>query len=55
MEQQSVEEYETEYYEWMAEIAKDCSCCPYCSDFPCAGVQAGGTCDQDKCTCEDPF
>jgi hypothetical protein len=49
------EEYESEYYEWMNEIAKDCNCCPHCSDFPCAGVQAGGLCDNVPCTCDYPW
>lgn len=38
----SSEEYETEYYEWMEDMAEHCSCCPQCSDCPCDGVLAGG-------------
>jgi hypothetical protein len=50
---QTEEEHETEYHDWMADIAKDCKCCPICSDYPCGGVQAGGICDQAECTCDD--
>lgn len=34
---------------------KHCRCCPQCSDYPCAGVQAGGFCDGMKCRCDDDY
>jgi len=35
----------------IAEWSKHCDCCPQCQDHPCAGVQAGGMCDQMECQC----
>lgn len=33
-------------------FARDCRCCPVCSNVICAGVLAGGLCDQ-ACRCDD--
>jgi hypothetical protein len=30
-----------------------CRCCQWCSSPPCAGVEAGGMCDQLRCSCDD--
>lgn len=38
---------------FMASCAKDCSCCPLCSENPCAGTQQGAPCDQMPCRCDD--
>lgn len=38
-------------FEW----SKHCDCCPQCNDHPCAGVCAGGICDDMDCRCNDAF
>lgn len=39
------------YQDYLASCAKDCRCCPVCSQV-CAGVLAGGLCDDAACRCE---
>jgi len=37
----------------MERFAKNCRCCRTCGDVPCAGVMAGGLCDDARCSCDD--
>ena len=37
---------------FLAECMKDCQCCGVCSMVPCAGVTAGGFCDE-MCLCDE--
>lgn len=40
------------YQAFLADCARSCRCCRECgSDIPCAGVMAGGLCDE-WCTCD---
>jgi hypothetical protein len=32
--------------------ARDCRCCPWCSECPCPGCCAGGICDAVPCGCD---
>jgi hypothetical protein len=41
-----------EYKEWLEKLAKECKCCPICSDKPCDGLMAGGFCDE-LCFCDE--
>jgi hypothetical protein len=43
--------------ELIESLAKDCRCCQEChpGDVPCAGLLAGGPCDQSRCTCDDEY
>lgn len=34
-------------------LSQGCRCCSTCGDWPCAGVLAGGVCDQQGCSCDD--
>ena len=43
---------ERAYHEFLASIADQCECCDVCSPGVCAGVQAGGFCDQ-MCDCDE--
>jgi hypothetical protein len=36
----------------VSEWARQCSCCPQCSQHPCDGVAAGGMCDNAECECD---
>ena len=49
---ESEAEYDTDYYDWMEEMAKECTCCPYCCGRPCDSVLAGGLCDEE-CHCDE--
>lgn len=42
------------YQRWLAECASECRCCRDCrgGGIPCAGITAGGLCDQ-MCVCDD--
>ena len=54
MREEKIEQYkkdEADYQQWLESISKECKCCPHCCDHPCAGVQTGGPCDEDECTC----
>lgn len=47
------------YQRFLVAAARDCRCCSDCSFAPCAGVCAGGLCDQ-MCWCDrdderDPY
>ena len=42
------------YIQWLYDLAKDCKCCPDCSEQPCEGLMAGGLCDE-MCMCDDDF
>ncbi len=37
---------------YLAACARECRCCPQCSEFPCGGCTAGGVCDR-ICKCGD--
>lgn len=37
---------------FLGECLKDCRCCGVCSIAPCAGVTAGGFCDE-LCSCNE--
>jgi len=42
-----------EYEAWIESLIEHCQCCEYChQEIPCAGVQAGGMCD-NACNCTD--
>lgn len=43
------------YQAFVTDCARSCRCCRECgSDIPCAGVMAGGICDE-WCTCDDVY
>lgn len=41
----------TDYERFVDDRKQFCDCCPECSDWPCAGVLAGGICDS-MCHCD---
>lgn len=49
-------EDERSYEIFLAHCARECKCCRGCSwhDIPCAGITAGGLCDQ-MCVCDEEY
>lgn len=45
--------YEAGYANFLESIVGDCRCCAECWERPCGACQAGGVCDNHKCTCDD--
>lgn len=41
------------YREWLSECAGHCHCCLCCQAVPCAGITAGGFCDDLTCEIDD--
>jgi hypothetical protein len=38
---------------FIEQAARDCRCCPVCSNPPCDGVLQGAPCDAWRCRCDE--
>jgi hypothetical protein len=43
---------DADYLRFLEHMSADCRCCRQCNYAPCAGVTAGGVCDE-MCWCDE--